>query len=187
MAKRNPAGAGGKQKPQRPDRRAAEAQSRTADRKEKVLHTRVSEQLAEDIYRAAEDLRVPVSNLVRNVLQDVFSVVETVTDNVGSLIEDVIDRADRTHEQLRERAEQLGRVRRRRSPADRQGEQRRARADAVAGKSFPAVIGWQPMILNQNQRCAKCGQQLVRGHRAVIGLTASGLSRTYLCRRCARR
>ena len=57
------------------------------ERKQRVLHTRISQQLAEDIGRLAEDLRVPVSNLVRNVLEEVFSVVETVTDNVGELIE----------------------------------------------------------------------------------------------------
>jgi hypothetical protein len=58
-------------------------------RKERVLHTRISEQLAEDIRRVAEDLRVPVSNLVRNVLEETFSVVESVTDNLGTWLEDV--------------------------------------------------------------------------------------------------
>jgi hypothetical protein len=42
---------------------------RSRHRKERVLHTRISEPLAEDIRRMAEDLRVPVSNLVRNGLQ----------------------------------------------------------------------------------------------------------------------
>ncbi|HYB12281.1 MAG TPA: hypothetical protein VEG67_02350 [Myxococcota bacterium] len=62
---------------------------RERGRKERVLHTRVSEQLAEDIRRVAEDLRVPVSNLVRNVLEETFSVVESVTDNLGTWLEDV--------------------------------------------------------------------------------------------------
>ncbi len=70
------------------------------DRKERVLHTRVSERLAEDIRRAAGDLRVPVSNLVRNVLEDAFSVVRAVTGEVGVLIEDVVVEADRAREQL---------------------------------------------------------------------------------------
>lgn len=62
---------------------------RERGRKERVLHTRISEQLAEDIRRVAEDLRVPVSNLVRNVLEETFSVVESVTDNLGTWLEDV--------------------------------------------------------------------------------------------------
>src|SRR6516164_130734 len=62
---------------------------RERGRKERVLHTRISEQLAEDIRRVADDLRVPVSNLVRNVLEETFSVVETVTDNLGTWLEEV--------------------------------------------------------------------------------------------------
>ena len=89
------------------------------ERKERVLHTRISQQLAEDIGRMAEDLRVPVSNLVRNVLEEVFSVVETVSDNVGELIEGVMDEAER--------------VRRRRAPEPRPDP--------------PEVLGWQPLIL----------------------------------------
>ena len=43
-------------------------------------------QLASDIRQMAEDLRVPVSNLVRNVLEEAFSVVESVSDDVGDLL-----------------------------------------------------------------------------------------------------
>ena len=56
---------------------------RSSRRKERVLHTRISEDLAEDLRKIAEDLRVPVSNVVRNVLEEAFSMVETVTENVG--------------------------------------------------------------------------------------------------------
>src|SRR4029450_6260076 len=38
-------------------------------RHERVLHTRISEELSDDIRRAADDLRVPVSHLVRHVLE----------------------------------------------------------------------------------------------------------------------
>jgi hypothetical protein len=47
----------------------ADSERPRRERKERVLHTRISQQLAEDIGRMAEDLRVPVSNLVRNVLE----------------------------------------------------------------------------------------------------------------------
>lgn len=71
-------------------------------RKERVLHTRVSDALADDIRRIAEDLRVPASNLVRNVLEEVFDVVESMSDDVGHLVEDVLDEADDVRESLRE-------------------------------------------------------------------------------------
>jgi len=81
--------------------------SRGRGRKERVLHTRISEELSEDIRRFAEDLRVPASNLVRNVLEEVFSVVETVSDNMGDLFDDLLEEADdargRIHRQMDQR------------------------------------------------------------------------------------
>ena len=69
-------------------------------RKERVLHTRVSDTLAEDIRRIADDLRVPASNLVRNVLEEVFDVVETVSDDMSDLFGDVLQEADAARERL---------------------------------------------------------------------------------------
>jgi len=127
------------------------------ERKERVLHTRISRQLAEDIGRMAEDLRVPVSNLVRNVLEEVFTVVETVTDNVGELIEDVMDEA--------------GRVRRR-------------AAAAAPREDPPDVLGWQALILARAASCTDCAAPLARGQRAYVGVTASGASSHTLCADC---
>jgi hypothetical protein len=56
----------------------------TRERKERVLHTRISEQLAEDIRAIADDLRVPVSNLVRNVLEEAFDAVERVSGDMST-------------------------------------------------------------------------------------------------------
>ena len=57
------------------DRDARHRRHRRRHRKERVLHTRISEDLADDIREIAEELRVPVSNIVRNVLEEAFSVV----------------------------------------------------------------------------------------------------------------
>ena len=127
------------------------------ERKERVLHTRISQQLAEDIGRMAEDLRVPVSNLVRNVLEEVFSVVETVSDNVGELIEGVMDEAERVRQ-------------RRRAPEPRPDP--------------PEVLGWQPLILAREGTCMGCEARLSRGERAWLGVTASGASSHTLCADC---
>ena len=126
------------------------------ERKERVLHTRISQQLAEDIGRMAEDLRVPVSNLVRNVLEEVFSVVERVTENVGDVIEGVLDEA--------------GRSRRRAAPAPRQDP--------------PDILGWQQLILARAGCCADCSAPLSRGERAYVGVTGSGPSPVTLCADC---
>jgi hypothetical protein len=188
-------------------------------RKERVLHTRISEQLSDDIRRLAEDLRVPTSNLVRNVLEEVFTVVESVTDDVGGIFEEVLDEAEGARERIRRRSrdrasrpsEGARRESRRSSWADvaeeeiRSDEEREghpSRAPGAAADAEPArepearevpprpafdeVVGWQPLILNQTQECARCGHSIRRGSRAFVGQTEQGLSRIALCRQCLR-
>ena len=179
-------------------------------RKERVLHTRISEQLSEDIRRLAEDLRVPTSNLVRNVLEEVFTMVESVTEDVGEMFDDVLDEAEGTRDRIRRRA-QRSRSRSRRGRdhggrdfdasvehelrGDEAQEAEEAGPDGASPapdpeaehrpkREFPDVIGWQPLVLNQAQECANCGIDLGRGTRAFVGLGASGLTRTTLCRAC---
>ncbi len=48
------------------------------DRKERVIHTRVAEDLDEEIKRRAQNLGVSVSNLVRNILQNTIGLVEEI-------------------------------------------------------------------------------------------------------------
>ncbi|MFT5431188.1 MAG: hypothetical protein ACI9OJ_001867 [Myxococcota bacterium] len=48
------------------------------DKKQRVIHTRVSDTLDEEIRRRAEGLGVSVSNLIRNVLGHSFGLVEDV-------------------------------------------------------------------------------------------------------------
>lgn len=170
-------------------------------RKERVLHTRISEQLSDDIRRLAEDLRVPTSNLVRNVLEEVFTVVENVTDDVGEIFEDVFEEAEAARERIRRRhqgtSRRRHRGRRHESWSDvAEAEIRRDEAaEKPAPKSqrprerrerpeFPDVIGWQPLVLNQSGECADCGTSLGRGTRAFVGVTEKGLSRNTLCREC---
>lgn len=52
------------------------------ERKERVIHTRIPAALEEQIKRLAEGLRVPVSNLVRNMLEDAIDVTRRVRDRV---------------------------------------------------------------------------------------------------------
>ena len=66
--------------------------------KGKVLHTRIPESLEDAIKVRARRLRIPVSNLVRNVLEQTFQLVEEV---VGDSRE-IADTARRGAERLRE-------------------------------------------------------------------------------------
>jgi hypothetical protein len=154
------------------------------DRKERVLHTRISEQLAEDIRAIADDLRVPVSNLVRNVLEEAFSAVERVTGDVGDLLDDVLEEAEVASERYRR---YRGRVRdRARARAQERGaaggvrETEEPPGYAAAPARPPAedplarVVAWQAVVLAAARRCARTGRELRPGERAYLGLGDTG-------------
>jgi hypothetical protein len=151
-----------------------------------VLHTRISERLAEDIRDIAEDLRVPVSNLVRNVLEEAFTVVETVTENVGDLVEEVVEEAERARHNFGRRGRGSDP---RRSDAAVDADpldsvDSESPVDAAPRAEFPDVVGWQALILNREQSCADCEEPIERGERGFAGVSTSGLSGVYLCGDC---
>ena len=173
-------------------------------RKERILHTRISEGLQDDLRRAAEELRVPVSNLVRNVLEEAVGVVEAVSDDFGELIDEVVESAEAVADRFKERnARRPGSHGRRWTEATRAagqraahrtaGEEPRGGAPESPGEESPRgappapghapILGWQPLVLNAPQHCA-CGRPLAAGEPAHVALTASGLSERYRCAGC---
>jgi hypothetical protein len=164
-------------------RRRLREEWREERRKDRVLHTRISDRLAEDIRRIAEELRVPVSNLVRNVLEETFGVVEAVTNNVGDLLEDLLDEAEVARQRFGER----GRAREARgSEGDLHAAEDEAalQTPSISRSEFPEVLGWQALILNASRSCADCGAARERGERAFLGLSASGSPGPVLCPDC---
>jgi predicted Zn-ribbon and HTH transcriptional regulator len=113
-------------------------------RKERVLHTRVPAVLERELKRFADNLRVPVSNLVRAILEDAL----TVADAAGTNVEERLKSAARTIEQERERLK------------------KRVHVDPIAG-----IFAFQDVTLAQPSRCAKCDRELSRGARAHLGMS----------------
>lgn len=128
------------------------------ERKEKVIHTRVSEGLEEEIRERAARLGVSVSNLVRNVLQNTFGLVEDVVADAAN-----ISRSAR------------GDVRSRREQAAGGGESHEA-----PGR----VLGWQEAALSVNALCEACNAILPRGTRAAIAVVEGAGPRPIRCLPC---
>ncbi len=57
----------------------------TDEKKERVIHTRVSETLDAELRKKAETLGVSVSNLVRNVLTNTFDLVDGIVSDSASV------------------------------------------------------------------------------------------------------
>ena len=150
------------------------------------MHTRVSEELDEALQDAARRLRVPVSNLVRNVLEDVFDAVEAVTENVGELVEGVIEEAQgfgqRFERRWRDRTESAREriVEMEREPAPR----RPAPAEPETPPEFAEVSAWQPVVLNAPRGCAACGRQMRKGDPAYLGMGVTSGAAPVLCEPC---
>jgi hypothetical protein len=167
-----------------------------SDRKERVLHTRISEQLSDDIRRLAEDMRVPVSNLVRNVLEEVFTTVESVSGDVGDFFEEVLDEAEGVRERLHARPRSRSRRRRgsRFDPVDVEEEMSRDEdaeqsakspaADGTPEPDFSHVLAWQPVVLNQPTRCGACRVRLEAGANAFLATPVTGDAAEFVCPRC---
>jgi hypothetical protein len=73
--------------------RKAAKKKPTAERKDHVLQTRVPESLYDDLVDQARRLRVPVSNLVRNILEDSIRIVENIVDGGLDIAEALANRA----------------------------------------------------------------------------------------------
>ena len=124
--------------------------------KDRVLHTRIPESLEDAIKSKARRLRIPVSNLVRNVLEQTFQLVEDV---VGDGLEI--------------------------ASTARRGAARVRQAATGAGSETAGIYGWQELILNRDERCAHCSVELDRGTPACRGLSDRPDARpVFLCLVC---
>lgn len=127
-------------------------------RKERVLHTRVPAVLERELKRFAENLRVPVSNLVRTILEDALQVADAATGNVEERLKKAAHHLEKEREKLKKRMEH----------------------DPLEG-----ILAFQQVTLAQPARCAKCEKELARGSRANLGIAeAPGSPRRFVCEDC---
>jgi hypothetical protein len=134
---------------------------RDQGRKERVLHTRVPAVLERELKRFADNLRVPVSNLVRTILEDAVNVADAASENVE--------------------------VRLKRAAAHI-GEEREKLKKRVATDPLEGVFAFQGVRLAQPAKCAKCSKEMKRGEQAHLGLVDSTLrapdERVFICDAC---
>jgi hypothetical protein len=144
----------------RDSQNGVEASDDGAGRKERVLHTRVPAVLERELKRLAESLRVPVSNLVRAVLEDAVTVADHASENVETRLKTFASSLEHERDKLR----------------------RRVMRDPLDG-----VFAFQQVKLAQSTICAKCKLDLRRGDSANLGLrddARPGAARVFVCDTC---
>lgn len=129
-----------------------------AEKKERVIHTRVPESLDDEIRRRATDLGLSVSNLVRNILEHTVGLVEDIVHDSAQI------------------------ARSAKSPF--QGTARTADAGERIRQRPAQVIGWQTALLNVNAVCDSCNALLPKGTRAGVGLVAGTGPIPFRCLPC---
>jgi hypothetical protein len=131
-----------------------------SSKKERVLHTRVPAVLERELKRFATNLRVPVSNLVRTILEDAVSVADAATENV--------------EQRLKKAASHL--------EQERKSLKKRIKSDPLAD-----VFAFQSVKLAQEAECSKCERAMKRGQSANLGLTdppRPPSERVFVCDAC---
>jgi len=128
-----------------------------AERKERVIHTRVPESLEAELRQRAEDLGISVSNLVRNVLGHAFGLVGGVVADGHAIARAARGEAAKAAAAAAAAAAAVA------GPSA-------ARPQPAAPASIEDVLGWQPIVLGKNAVCARCNAILPRGTDAAVGL-----------------
>jgi hypothetical protein len=140
-------------------------------KKEKVIQTRITDNLYSKINKEAGTLGVSVSNLVRNVLFNAFDLVEDiVTDG-----KDIARTAQRNaYSILGIKKEQL-------VPDSLEGG---AVHETAYSPQQAMIIGWQEAILNLNAVCFECNAILPKGTKAAIAIMDGQGPRPIICTGC---
>jgi|ERR1700687_795007 len=131
------------------------------EKKEKVIHTRISESLDDEIKRKATRLGISVSNLVRNVLLNTFGLVEDIVADSANIAKSA---------RSRDAGEESGRGA---HATDNNHNGDRGR-----------VVGWQKVILNLNAVCDSCNGILKKGTQGGIAVTERPGAKMIVCKGC---
>lgn len=127
--------------------------------KERVLHTRVPAVLERELKTLAESWRIPVSTVVRTILEEAVDTFDTARQAAGEELRDV---ANLVRGGKRSRAA---------SKADASSKpDDGSDATPQAGAPLAGVIGFQPLLIAEPRDCALCGQTIERGAQAYLAV-----------------
>jgi hypothetical protein len=173
--------------------------------KDRLIQTRVPEDLESALKNEAKKRRLSVSHLIRNVLEDTFHLVDGVVVEVDNIVQDSMGLAARVGRdagriashafkpaQTYER--ERGGVTNQDEGGDESGptteptaRARRERQGSPLNRevSLEHILAWNKVLMNRDSECAKCGATLPKGGEAHLGLSQTpGAAPTWMCGAC---
>ena len=173
--------------------RADRASDEREARKERVLHTRVPAVLEDELKRLATNLKMPVSNVVRAILEDAIEAVEVVGVRAEDELKGFVTKLSEQREAIRQGASNAGRKKSEARPREPSDEGADDASPAVAAEpscpqtdaSLDDVLGFQRLTLRADSPCTVCGRVLPRGTEACRGVRDDGGPRVLVGPRCS--
>jgi hypothetical protein len=171
-------------------------------RKDRLIQTRVPQDLESTLKDEARRRRLSVSHLIRNVLEDTFSLVDNVVTEVDRVVTDSVEMAQtlkRDAQRLAATARGQTAHRERRAAGTPENRERgESDAEPAATKSSTVaepqsqstgpladVYGFQELVLNRPVQCANCDEPIARGVKAYLGMSDhSEQPRVWVCQSC---
>jgi hypothetical protein len=181
--------------------------SNDRQRKDRLIQTRVPQNLESTLKDEARKRRLSVSHLIRNVLEDTFNLVDNVVTEVDRVVADSVGMA----QTLKRDAQRLaatarGQIAHRNAASEGKSEapaaspseppavsgapaassEAPAAEDAVGASpaALANVYGFQDLVLNRPAICASCGIAIARGMHAFLGMTDAPGPRIWVCQDC---
>jgi hypothetical protein len=144
------------------------------ERKDRLIQTRVPESLESALKQEATRRRLPVSQLVRNILEDTLQIVGDVVDGVDAIVQDSIALG-------RHVGQGVARARGTASPAADAPAPAGAASDTAPPSDAPQtksqaiaalddVYAWNEVVVNRPAACSLCTTALSAGATAFVGL-----------------
>jgi hypothetical protein len=175
-------------------------------RKDRLIQTRVPQNLESTLKDEARKRRLSVSHLIRNVLEDTFNLVDNVVTEVDRVVNDSVEMAQTfRRDAARLAATARGETSHRSSstpaaedaaPEGPEGEEvvtpvpafdelRQGGEEEEPEGPLAHVYGFQELVLNRTAECAKCECVIARGSRAYLGMQdRPDMPRVWVCQDC---
>ncbi|MFW2388593.1 MAG: hypothetical protein ACN4G0_09670 [Polyangiales bacterium] len=138
-------------------------------KKERVLHTRVPAVLEQELKRVANAWRVPVSNVVRALLEDALDTIDVVGAKAEGELRGVAELlASERHRFRRKSAEQLGKIPGTQESVEATGSVEAVGAELLSPDPLDGAIGVTPINLVHDAVCGVTGETLPAGSEAFV-------------------
>ncbi|NOZ87932.1 MAG: hypothetical protein GXP49_17055 [Deltaproteobacteria bacterium] len=144
------------------------------ERKDRLVQTRITPSLYQQVLQRARLLKIPVSNLIRIVLEDSLHLVDGVVEESVNIAE-ALSAGDNTPSK---QGPGPGQAPRSNTPA--------VAVSFVRNRSIEAEqpVAWQTVTLNRRLACGKCGTTMYPGQDVQMGLAPDGRPLFFACTGC---